>query len=102
MASGRHIRSPLPDAARVRDPGAARTPLVPDAPLTPTSEQAARAAVIVGARHVVPPRFEHRGHFTEDGATPAKAFTEAGLGAGCACWSRGRRCGCSAGRRGPA
>ncbi|MFJ8002966.1 hypothetical protein [Streptomyces fagopyri] len=59
---------------------------MPDAPLTPTSEQAARAAraarpaVILGARHVVPPHFEHWSHFAEDGATPAKAFTEAGLG----------------------
>ncbi|MER5404149.1 MBL fold metallo-hydrolase [Streptomyces sp. NPDC002769] len=60
--------------------GAARTPLVPDAPLTLTSEEAARAAVILGARHVVPLHFEHWGHFTEDGATLTKAFAEAGLG----------------------
>ena len=59
--------------------GAARTPLVPDAPLTLTSEQAAEAAVILGARHVVPLHFEHWGHFTEDGPTLTKAFAEAGL-----------------------
>ncbi|MDN0194507.1 MBL fold metallo-hydrolase [Streptomyces sp. S.PNR 29] len=59
--------------------GAARTPLVPDAPLTLTSEQAAEAAVILGARHVVPLHFEHWGHFTQDGPTLTKAFAEAGL-----------------------
>jgi L-ascorbate metabolism protein UlaG (beta-lactamase superfamily) len=59
--------------------GAARTPLVPDAPLTLTSEQAAEAAGILGARHVVPLHFEHWGHFTEDGPTLTKAFADAGL-----------------------
>ncbi|WP_432175348.1 MBL fold metallo-hydrolase [Streptomyces sp. Tue6028] len=59
--------------------GAARTPLVPDAPLTLTSEDAARAAGILGARHVVPLHFEHWGHFTQDGATLTKAFAETGL-----------------------
>ncbi|MET7850459.1 MBL fold metallo-hydrolase [Streptomyces avermitilis] len=59
--------------------GAARTPLVPDAPLTLTSEAAARATEILGARHVVPLHFEHWGHFTQDGATLTKAFAEAGL-----------------------
>jgi len=59
--------------------GAARTPLVPDAPLTLTSEAAAQAAEILGARHVVPLHFEHWGHFTEDGPTLTKAFAEAGL-----------------------
>ncbi|MER6187504.1 MBL fold metallo-hydrolase [Streptomyces sp. NPDC001652] len=59
--------------------GAARTPLVPDATLTLTSEQAAEAAVILGARHVVPLHFEHWGHFTQDGPTLTKAFAEAGL-----------------------
>ncbi|GDY66023.1 hypothetical protein SAV14893_054160 [Streptomyces avermitilis] len=59
--------------------GAARTPLVPDAPLTLTSEAAARAAEILGARHVVPLHFEHWGHFTQDGATLTKAFAQAGL-----------------------
>jgi L-ascorbate metabolism protein UlaG (beta-lactamase superfamily) len=59
--------------------GAARTPLVPDAPLTLTSEQAAEAAMILGARHVVPLHFEHWGHFTQDGPTLTKAFADAGL-----------------------
>lgn len=59
--------------------GAARTPLVPDAPLTLTSEAAAQAAEILGAPHVVPLHFEHWGHFTQDGATLTKAFAEAGL-----------------------
>ncbi|MFD9466004.1 MBL fold metallo-hydrolase [Streptomyces sp. NPDC060027] len=59
--------------------GAARTPLVPDAPLTLTSEDAARAAEILGAERVVPLHFEHWGHFTQDGSTLTKAFAEAGL-----------------------
>ncbi|MFD8735409.1 MBL fold metallo-hydrolase [Streptomyces sp. NPDC059618] len=59
--------------------GAARTPLVPDAPLTLTSEDAARAARILGAVRVVPLHFEHWGHFTEDGPALAKAFAAAGV-----------------------
>ncbi|MFI1163141.1 MBL fold metallo-hydrolase [Streptomyces sp. NPDC020801] len=59
--------------------GAARTPLVPDAALTLTSEQAAQAARILGARHVVPLHFEHWAHFTEDGPALTKAFADAGL-----------------------
>ncbi|MCU7826216.1 MBL fold metallo-hydrolase [Kitasatospora sp. DSM 101779] len=59
--------------------GAARTPLIPDAPLTLTSAQAAEAAGILGARHVVPLHFEHWTHFTEDGDSLAKAFDAAGL-----------------------
>ncbi|OIJ86186.1 MBL fold metallo-hydrolase [Streptomyces colonosanans] len=59
--------------------GAARTPLVPDAPLTLTSRDAAEAARILGARHVVPLHFEHWAHFTEDGPTLAKAFADASL-----------------------
>jgi L-ascorbate metabolism protein UlaG (beta-lactamase superfamily) len=59
--------------------GAARTPLVPDATLTLTSERAAEAATILGARHVVPLHFEHWGHFTQDGPTLTKAFADAGL-----------------------
>lgn len=60
--------------------GAARTPLVPDATLTLTltSEEAAEAAVVPGARHVVPLHFEHWGHFTQDGPVLTKAFAEAG------------------------
>jgi L-ascorbate metabolism protein UlaG (beta-lactamase superfamily) len=59
--------------------GAARTPLVPDAPLTLTSEQAAQAASLLGARHIVPLHFEHWGHFTEDGDSLQAAFSAAGL-----------------------
>ncbi|MDH6121649.1 MBL fold metallo-hydrolase [Kitasatospora sp. GAS204B] len=59
--------------------GAARTPLVPDAPLTLTSAQAAEAAAILDARQVVPLHFEHWGHFTEDGATLTAAFAAGGL-----------------------
>ncbi|MED7822174.1 MBL fold metallo-hydrolase [Streptomyces chiangmaiensis] len=59
--------------------GAARTPLVPDAPLTLTSEAAAEATRILGARHVVPLHFEHWAHFTEGAATLTKAFADAGL-----------------------
>ncbi|WP_329137296.1 MBL fold metallo-hydrolase [Streptomyces sp. NBC_01476] len=60
--------------------GAARTALVPDAPLTLTSEQAAQAAAILGARDVVPLHFEHWAHFSEDGDSLEAAFTAAGLG----------------------
>ncbi|MEV6009489.1 MBL fold metallo-hydrolase [Streptomyces sp. NPDC051976] len=60
--------------------GAARTPLVPDAPLTLTSEQTAQAAEILGAEQVVPLHFEHWGHFTEDGDSLEAAFAAAGLG----------------------
>ncbi|NEB79691.1 MBL fold metallo-hydrolase [Streptomyces sp. SID14478] len=59
--------------------GAARTPLVPDAALTLTSAEAAEAARILGARHVVPLHFEHWGHFTQDGPSLTAAFTRAGL-----------------------
>jgi L-ascorbate metabolism protein UlaG (beta-lactamase superfamily) len=60
--------------------GAAMTPLVPGAPLTLTSAQAAQAAGILGARRVVPLHFEHWGHFTEDGDSLEAAFAAAGLG----------------------
>lgn len=59
--------------------GAARTPLVPDAPLTLTSEAAAEAALILGARAVVPLHFEHWAHFTEDGDSLQASFAAAGL-----------------------
>lgn len=59
--------------------GAARTPLVPDAPLTLTSEAAVEATRILGARQVVPLHFEHWAHFTEGGATLTEAFADAGL-----------------------
>ncbi|MFE1955597.1 MULTISPECIES: MBL fold metallo-hydrolase [Streptomyces] len=71
-------RFPAVDVA-VLFAGAARTPLVPDAPLTLTSADAAEAARILDARHVVPLHFEHWGHFTEDGAALTAAFAAAGL-----------------------
>ncbi|MFJ5773133.1 MBL fold metallo-hydrolase [Streptomyces sp. NPDC093094] len=59
--------------------GAALTPLVPGVPLTLTSEHAAEAARILGARHVVPLHFEHWAHLSEDGSVLTKAFEAAGL-----------------------
>ena len=59
--------------------GAARTALVPDAPLTLTAAHAAEAAVILGARAVVPLHFEHWAHFSENGADLTAAFDAAGL-----------------------
>ncbi|GJF31262.1 hypothetical protein KNE206_39620 [Kitasatospora sp. NE20-6] len=59
--------------------GAARTPLVPDEPLTLTADRAAEAAAVLGARDVVPLHFEHWAHFTEDGAALVAAFEAAGL-----------------------
>lgn len=60
--------------------GAARTPVVPDAPLTLTSAQAAQAASVLDARAVVPLHFEHWAHFTQDGDSLEAAFDDAGLG----------------------
>ncbi|MFF1476408.1 MBL fold metallo-hydrolase [Streptomyces sp. NPDC058301] len=60
--------------------GAARTPLLDGAPLTLTSEAAAEAAQILGARHVVPLHFEHWGHFSEGADSLTEAFAAAGLG----------------------
>ncbi|MGP9017455.1 MBL fold metallo-hydrolase [Streptomyces sp. BR1] len=60
--------------------GAARTPLFDGAPLTLTSEGAAEAAQILGARHVVPLHFEHWGHFSEGADSLVQAFAGAGLG----------------------
>ncbi|MEW2618837.1 MBL fold metallo-hydrolase [Streptomyces sp. NPDC048106] len=59
--------------------GAARTPLVGDAYLTLTSDGAAEAARILGARHVVPLHFEHWAHFTQGPDTLETAFARAGL-----------------------
>ncbi|NJP29192.1 MBL fold metallo-hydrolase [Microbispora sp. SCL1-1] len=59
--------------------GAARTPLVGDAYLTLTSAQAAEAARILGASHVVPLHFDSWGHFTEGADALTKAFAQAGL-----------------------
>ena len=58
--------------------GAARTALV-DGHLTITSAQAAEAAQILDAAHVVPLHYEGWRHFTEGRDDLAKAFTDAGL-----------------------
>jgi hypothetical protein len=60
--------------------GAARTALLDDAYLTLTSDQAAEAAAILGARHVVPLHFEGWAHFSQGRDYLASAFTAAGLG----------------------
>jgi L-ascorbate metabolism protein UlaG (beta-lactamase superfamily) len=59
--------------------GAAQTALVPGAYLTLTSEAAAEAARILGARAVVPLHFEGWAHFTQGPATLSAAFERAGL-----------------------
>lgn len=58
--------------------GAARTPVL-DAYLTITSEQAARAAAILGVPVVVPVHSEGWAHFTNDQASVAAAFDDAGI-----------------------
>lgn len=58
--------------------GGARTPVVSGF-LTLTSADAAEAASILGARHVVPLHFEHWGHFTQGADTLLAAFAAAGL-----------------------
>jgi L-ascorbate metabolism protein UlaG (beta-lactamase superfamily) len=60
--------------------GAARTALLDGAYLTLTSAQAAQAAVVLGARHVVPLHFEGWAHFSQGRDTLDTAFTTAGLG----------------------
>lgn len=59
--------------------GAARTPLLDGAYLTLTSAQAAEAAAVLGARHVVPLHFEGWAHFTEGRDALDAAFSAAGL-----------------------
>jgi L-ascorbate metabolism protein UlaG (beta-lactamase superfamily) len=59
--------------------GAARTALVPGADLTLSSEAAAEAARILGARAVVPLHFEGWAHFTQGRATLLAAFQRAGV-----------------------
>ncbi|MFE4832153.1 MBL fold metallo-hydrolase [Streptomyces sp. NPDC056672] len=58
--------------------GAARTPLL-DGYLTLTSDQAAEAARILGARTVIPVHTEGWEHFTEGPDTVRDAFTRQGL-----------------------
>ena len=59
--------------------GAARTALLDGAYLTLTSTQAARAAVVLGARHVVPLHFEGWAHFSQGRDTLHSAFTAMGV-----------------------
>ncbi len=58
--------------------GAARTPLV-DGFLTLTSDEAARAASILGRPRVLPVHTDGWAHFTEDGAAFRAAYVRAGL-----------------------
>jgi L-ascorbate metabolism protein UlaG (beta-lactamase superfamily) len=59
--------------------GAARTPLVPGADLTLSSQAAAEAAKLLGARAVVPVHFEGWAHFTQGRRSLSDAFDRAGL-----------------------
>jgi L-ascorbate metabolism protein UlaG (beta-lactamase superfamily) len=59
--------------------GAARTGLFDGALLTLDSAMAAEAAVILGARRVVPVHFDSWAHFTEGGDALRAAFEAAGL-----------------------
>jgi hypothetical protein len=59
--------------------GAARTALLDGAYLTMTSAQAALAAVVLGARHVVPLHFEGWAHFSQGRDTLDSAFTAVSL-----------------------
>lgn len=59
--------------------GGAQTALLGDAYLTLTSDQAAQAAGILGARHVVPVHFEGWAHFTQGRDTLRRSFGPASL-----------------------
>lgn len=59
--------------------GAARTALLDGADLTLTSDQAAAAASLLDARHVVPVHFEGWAHFSQGRASLEEAFAAAGL-----------------------
>ena len=59
--------------------GAARTALMDGAFLTLTSVQAAEAAQILDATHVVPLHFEGWAHFTDDAKSLRTAFERAGV-----------------------
>lgn len=60
--------------------GAARVPMRERGrPLTLTSERAAAAAAVLGARIVVPAHYDSWAHFSEDGGRVATAFDDAGL-----------------------
>jgi L-ascorbate metabolism protein UlaG (beta-lactamase superfamily) len=60
--------------------GAARTALLDGAYLTLTSAEAAQAAMILGATHVVPLHYEQWAHFSQGPDTVVAAFAAAGLG----------------------
>ena len=59
--------------------GAATTALIPDAPLTLTSADAARAALRLGSRWVLPVHTEGWAHFTEGPDEVEQAFAAAGI-----------------------
>ena len=59
--------------------GAARTALAAGAYLTLTSQAAAEAAELLGARAVVPLHFEGWAHFTQGRDSLSAAFDDAGL-----------------------
>ncbi|WP_338779926.1 MBL fold metallo-hydrolase [Streptomyces sp. DG1A-41] len=59
--------------------GAVRTPLLGHRLLTLDSAQAAEAARILGARHIVPVHYDGWAHFTEGRQDLVAAFTAAGL-----------------------
>ncbi|WP_433473066.1 MBL fold metallo-hydrolase [Spirillospora sp. CA-142024] len=59
--------------------GGAQTPLLGDAYLTLTSEDAAEAATILGAAHIVPLHFEGWAHFSQGRDTIPPAFDKAAL-----------------------
>ncbi len=70
--------------------GAARTPLL-DAYLTLTSEEAAQAATILGARRIVPLHVEGWAHFTQGEDALRAAFEAAGLSSRLVIAEPGRR-----------
>jgi L-ascorbate metabolism protein UlaG (beta-lactamase superfamily) len=59
--------------------GGARTALLEGAYLTLTSAEAAEAAAILGARHIVPLHFEGWAHFSQGRDTLVEAFEQASL-----------------------
>jgi len=59
--------------------GAARTPLLGDAPLTLTGRRAADAAQMLGARRVLPVHVDSWTHFSEGADALRQAFEDAGI-----------------------
>ena len=60
--------------------GAAKTPLLGDAPLTLSSTMAADAAVLLGRPQVLGVHTDGWDHFTEDAVTLRQAFADVGIG----------------------